>query len=754
MPDYQAFLLSKRISAEPSGFAQDAINPTLFPFQREIVRWALRRGRAAIFSDCGTGKTPMQLEWAKHVCAETDGSVLILAPLAVAAQTVREGEKFGIHVTHCRTAADLRAGVNITNYERLHHFAPEAFTGIVLDESSILKGFDGVVRRQITDFARSIRYRLACTATPAPNDLIEITNHAEFLEVMNGKEILALFFRQDGNTTHAWRLKGHAKQDFWKWLASWAVALRRPSDLGYEDGAFILPPLEMRQVKVGSTGPRSTLFALEAQSLQERLTARRDSISERVAACAALVNGSSDQWLVWCNLNAESAALAKAIPGAVEVTGSDSVDHKERTLMAFADGQVRVMVSKPVLAGFGMNFQRCHRMAFVGLSDSYEQLYQAVRRCWRFGQTQPVEAVVITADTEGAVVKNIQRKERHVSEMMDQLVRHMAVNALGRQERDEMEYKTNVVIGSQDRYRAYLGDAVEVLDQIETGSIGLAVFSPPFPGMYAYTNSARDMGNVKNIQQMIDQYRFLVAPDKLLRVLAPGRSCCVHLTQAVAFKGADGYIGIKDFRGAVIRTMEEAGWIYYGEVCIDKDPQVKAIRTKDAGLLFKSLATDSARMHMALADYLLQFRKPGENAEPIRAGISERYKNPDGWITSDEWIEWAAPVWYRQRPGLPGGIKETDVLNVRVARDQNDEKHLCPLQLGVIERAVKLWSNPGDTVLDPFGGVGSTGVVALGLHRRAVLIELKESYYRTSLAYLEDAIAAPSQEGLFPAKTA
>lgn len=283
-------------------------------------------------------------------------------------------------------------------------------------------------------------------------------------------------------------------------------------------------------------------------------------------------------------------------------------------------------------------------------------------------------------------------------------------------------------------WRLMHGDCVARLAEVDDQTVGLTVFSPPFPGMYVYSDSARDMGNSRTIGELIDHYRFLI-PD-LLRTLMPGRSCCVHLCQSISVKYLDGYSGIKDFRGAVIDAMEQGGFIYYGEVAIDKDPQVKAIRTKDQGLLFKSLATDSARMHMALADYLLQFRKPGDNPEPIKAGISEKYGNPDGWITADEWIEWAAPVWYRAGEGYPGGIRETDVLNVAVARDDRDERHIAPLQLGVIERAVKLWSNPGDLVLSPFAGIGSEGYVALKQGRRFVGIELKRSYFETAIRNL------------------
>ena len=742
--DYASFLKSKLISDPATGIERvPELNPGMFDFQRDIVTWALRRGRAAVFAGTGLGKTLMQCEWGRVVSEHTGLPVLILAPLAVAAQTAQEGARFGIPVTLCRDGDDVKPGVNVTNYDRLHHFDPRVFGALILDESSILKAFDGVTRKALTEFASGIAFRLACTATPAPNDLIEIINHAEFLSVMGGKEIIALYFTQDGNTTHKWRLKGHARRDFWKWMASWSVAVRKPSDLNYDDGAFHLPPLRVHQETVEADAWGGFLMPVEALTLQERQAARRDSIDDRVAKCAELVNASDDAWLVWCNLNAESEALVAAIPGAVQVTGSDSAEQKEAALLGFSRGEIRVLVTKPSIAGFGMNWQHCHHMAFVGLSDSFEQYYQAVRRCWRFGQKHPVDVHVITAETEGAVVSNIQRKQEQAEEMMEQLVSHMAGLSLGRQERNTMEYREDVATGKN--WTLYLGDSIKVTDKIASDSVGLSVFSPPFPGMYAYTNSPADIGNTRNIDEMMTHFGYLLP--KLLRVTMPGRSCCVHLTQSVAFKGVDGYVGIKDFRGRVIEAMEDAGWIYYGEVLIDKNPQVKAIRTRDSGLQFKSLATDSARMHMALADYMLQFKKPGDNPEPIRAGISEKYKNPDGWITAEEWIEWAAPVWYGDFRGLPGGIKETDVLNVKMARETDDERHLCPLQLGVIERAVKLWSNPGDLVFSPFAGIGSEGYESLRHNRRFVGIELKESYWRQACANLRT--AHPDQGGLF-----
>lgn len=738
---YKKFLESKVVVDYDSGFKtnQNKLNNMLFDFQLAITQWSLKRGRSAIFADCGLGKTPMQLEWANQVFKYNKKTlpILIFAPLAVSKQTKREGEKFGISVNICRSQSNVINGINITNYEMLSHFDPDAFCGLVVDESSILKGYDGKFRKAINEFGSAIPYRLACTATPAPNDIMEIINHAEFLGIMSAKEILSLFFIQDGNTTHKWRLKHHATNDFWKWLSSWAVALRKPSDLGFDDAKFVLPKLNIHQITVDASKldkKPGQLFALEAKGLQDRQRARRNSQDDRITETAKLINGSDDQWLIWCDLNSESEALKQSIDGAVEVKGADKSTHKEKSLLNFQNGELQKLVTKPSIAGFGLNLQKCNKMAFVGLSDSYEKYYQAVRRCWRFGQEKEVDVYIIASETEGSVVKNIQRKEKESNEMMNQLIKNMNLTGQLKTKREEMVYMEDKAEGKG--WELHLGDSVKTMKYIESDSIGLSVFSPPFPGMYVYTNSKHDVGNTKNIEELIEQLRFVIDKEHLLRITMPGRHCCMHLTQAVAFKNRDGFIGIKDFRGKVIQMMEEEGWIYYGEVCIDKDPQVKAIRTKDRGLLFKTLANDASHLHMGLADYLLQFRKPGDSPEPIHAGVSEKY-DVHGWVTSEEWIEWAAPVWYRQTKDYPGGIKETNVLNYRQAKDAKDEKHLCPLQLGVIERAIKLWSNPGDVVYSPFTGIGSEGFVALQLDRDFKGCELKKSYFDSAIKHLK-----------------
>lgn len=419
--NYDDFIASKTNAVEPSGFTCESVNPKLFDFQRDIVKWALKKGKAAIFAGTGLGKTFMQCEWANQVVKHTGGKVLILAPLAVSTQTVREAKKLGIDVHLIVEQSDVLGGINITNYEKMDKFNLSEFDGVVLDESSILKSFTGKVKQKIVDAFAHTPYRLACTATPSPNDYMELGNHAEFLGVMKRTEMLAMYFVHDGSDTAKWRIKGHAVKSFWEWVASWAVMLTKPADLGYDNSKYDLPELRIHELVVHSD-VTDALFAVEALTLQERQAARRNSVEERARACAELVNGSNEPWLVWCNLNSESETLHKYISDSVEVKGADSNEYKEQMLTGFSEGTVKRLISKPVLAGFGMNWQHCCKMAFVGLSDSFEQYYQAVRRCWRFGQTKPVDVYIIIADTEGAVKANIERKERAFNEMLQGMI--------------------------------------------------------------------------------------------------------------------------------------------------------------------------------------------------------------------------------------------------------------------------------------------------------------------------------------------
>ena len=431
--NYKEFISKKRIADIPSGIRNAGnikLNSLLFDFQRDIVRWALRRGRACIWADCGLGKTAMQLEWARCVNEFTMKPVMIVTPLAVSEQTANiEAPKFGVTCRIVANQSEVFSGINITNYEKLEKFDLSNFGGIVLDESSILKNYAGKIRNMIIDVATTIPFRLACTATPAPNDYMELGNHAEFVGAMKYNEMLSMFFVHDGSDTAKWRIKGHAKKDFFIWVASWAVFIRKPSDLGYPDHGFSLPAIKYHNVVVSTKAECGLLFPAIATTLHERQEARRDSIDDRVAAAVKIIQqnkeSESDQFCCWCNLNAESDAVADNRSGMVNVQGSDSNEYKARQMLGFATGGVIELVSKPKVAGFGMNWQKCNKVIFLGLSDSYEQFYQAVRRFYRFGQKRTVHVWIVTAETEGSVVENIKRKEMDANEMYSEMVKYM-----------------------------------------------------------------------------------------------------------------------------------------------------------------------------------------------------------------------------------------------------------------------------------------------------------------------------------------
>lgn len=725
--DYQAFLASKQNTVQPVGFSVDAdtINPLLFPFQRDLTRWSVRKGRAALFADTGLGKTLMQVEWARLIGERT----LILAPLGVARQTVREAARIGVDVHLTRDGKDLSDGINITNYEMLSHFDASRFGAVVLDESSILKALDGKTRARLTAMFAQTPYRLCCTATPAPNDIAEIANHAEFLGIMTRVEMLATFFVHDDE---GWRLKGHAETAFYQWLASWGMSIRKPSDINpaYSDERYILPPLDIKSLFVESGYvPAGQLVFTGLKGITDRHKVRAHTLEARCLAAAALVNADSEQWIVWHGLNDEGERLIERIPGAVMVEGSQSPEQKSAALEAFQRGEVRVLVTKPKIAGFGMNFQNAHQMAFVGLSDSWEAYYQCIRRCYRFGQERSVNVHIVLSDAEEAIYQNVMSKEEEARTMSARLIENVQqfeqAEIAGAQA-GEYEYQTADISGKS--WRLLLGDSAERMAELASESVDLSVFSPPFASLFTYSPTERDLGNSRDEQQFFAHFAFIIR--ELLRVTKPGRNACVHVADIPAMLSRDGFIGLKDFSGEVVKAFVAEGWIYHGRVTIDKDPQAQAIRTKAKALLFVQLHKDSSWSRPALADYILIFRKPGENAVPVQ---------PE--LTNDEWIEWARPIWY--------GIKETDTLNYAEAREEQDERHICPLQLGTIERCVRLWSNRGETILSPFAGIGSEGYVAVQQGRRFVGIELKPSYFKTAVRNLQDASEARYQPALF-----
>ena len=804
MDTYDQFLASKRLVAAPAGFDAGTIPAMLFEYQHDVVKWACKRGRAAIFSRYGTGKTPMQLAWAEQVCLSTSGDVLILAPLAVAQQTKREGEKFGIPVNVCRSQADVKPGISISNYEMLPHFDPSHFAGVVLDESSILKAFDGKTCNAILEAFSRTPFRLACTATPAPNDHVELGNHAAFLGIMSRTEMLSTFFVHDGGDTSAWRLKGHAEKEFWAWVCSWAVMLRTPSDLGYSNEGFDLPPLTYHQIEVtvehqeqAPDASQLYLFPVEALTLIDRRNARKVSLVDRVAAAAELVNASNESWIVWCNLNVESEALTKAIPDAVQVSGSDSTEHKEKAAMDFVTGNTRVLISKPSIFGFGMNWQHCHNAAYVGLSDSFEQLDQSIHRIHRYGQQQECHIYVITSELEGAVVRNVERKRKDHERMTDNMIAQMKdlntanIHGLGQQ---TDTYNTNVTTGAN--YTAHLGDCVEMVRELPDNSIDYSIFSPPFSSLYTYSNSARDMGNCRDNDEFYEHFKYLVKD--LYRVMRPGRLISFHCMLLPASKTHDGFIGLKDFRGDLIKmfindeaaemhaaitrlqgrmvrandngdlarfarlessvqTMLEdlraypgdSGFHFHSEVVIWKDPVVAMQRTKAIGLLHKQIKKDSCMSRQGIPDYLVTMKKPGENDKPV-AGPFTYYvgdEPPDASTVNPErysievWQRYASPVWF--------DINQSNTLQKASARENADEKHICPLQLDVIERAIQMWTNPNDLVLSPFMGIGSEGFVSIKQGRRFVGAELKGSYYKQAVLNLQRAEREKEQPTLF-----
>lgn len=712
------------------------INPTLFPFQRKIVRWALRNGRAALFEDCGLGKTFQQLEWARIVHRETGKSVLIYAPLTVARQTQYEAAKLGISVQHVQFGGQItHSGIYVTNYERHHLFNGLDLGGIVADESSILKNSTGKTREALIAQAQTIPYRLCCTATPAPNDITEIASHAEFLGIKTRQEMLAHWFVHDDT---GWRLKGHATHDFYKWLATWSVFVRDPSDIGEDATGYTLPALDVRAVAVESDAiPDGFLFQTgDLRGVGNRAAVRKSTTADRVDHAAKLIEADPDQsWICWTGLNTESDQLARRLKAmgdlVVQVEGSTSEEDKLSRLERFIDGRAKILITKPRVSGFGMNFQHCCRQIFVGIGDSWEQYYQCLRRSYRFGQTQTVIAYVVTSNLETSIVDNVMRKEDESRKMGDMIIAN-----IGDLERESLGagIKAEITPGysrtvTGNGWTMHNGDCVDVMaDKLADESIDLSVYSPPFATLYTYSDNPRDMGNCVNHDQFHEQFRYCI--EQVFRVTKPGRMTCVHLSQISTTLGNDGKIGLRDFRGAVIDAYTRAGFVHYREICIDKCPQAQAIRTHSKALLFVQMNKDRSWSGPALADFIICFRKPGEPETVISGGLS-----------NEEWIQWARPVWY--------GIRESDTLNVQEGRSEKDERHICPLQLGVIKRCVKMWSNPGELVLSPFGGIGSEGYGSILADRRYVGIELKPEYYNVAIKNMRRAEQTAGQSDLF-----
>jgi DNA modification methylase len=721
MNEYLQFLELKQKTLINSGFNVDEseLNKSMFNFQKFIVKRALKAGKYAIFADCGLGKTLMQLEWANQVCKKTNGKVLILAPLAVVGQTIQEGAKFGIDMS----------SIDVNNYEQLDNLDCSIYSGIVLDESSILKNFEGATKKLILDSFANTPYKLACTATPSPNDPMELGNHSEFLDVMSRNEMLAMYFVHDGGETAKWRLKGHAVKLFYQFIGTWAMMLNKPMDIGFEMKGYNLPTLNLIEKQIITPKrDNGSLFndaIISATNFNQEL---RLTKVNRLDEVVSIINSKpKENFIIWVKQNEEGEHLKKLLPDAIEVKGSDTNEWKKEKLLGFANNEFRILITKTKIASFGMNYQNCKNQIFASLDFSFEGLYQAIRRSYRFGQKDEVNIYLITTDTMSNVKESINQKQKQFeimqTEMSNAINENLAGRLLSNNSYDTLEE-------NNEWYKIKRGDCVQLISSIDDESIGLSVFSPPFAELYTYSSHVEDMGNSKDYNEFLIQFSFLIK--ELYRVMMSGRNVAVHCMDLPIQKGKHGFIGLRDFSGLLLRAFEDAGFVYASRVTIWKDPVVEMQRTKALGLLHKQVKKDSTMSRVGIPDYVMIFRKDGERCNPVT--------NTD--IPVDLWQKYASPVWMDIDYG-------NTLQGYRNGRDENDEKHICPLQLDTIERLIHLYSNKGDTVFTPFMGIGSEVYQAIKMDRKGIGFELKESYYDLAKKNLRSAILEKSQTSLF-----
>lgn len=725
--NYLEFLESKKRPFIESGFEikENELNKNLFDFQKFIVKTALKKGRFAIFADCGLGKTLMQLDWAEKVANKTKSKVLILAPLAVKGQTLQEAKKFGIDISN----------IEINNYEQLENIDESIYSGIVLDESSILKNFTGKYKNLIIEKFKNTPYKLACTATPSPNDLNEIGNHSEFLNVLDAQDMRAKWFVRDEGMNN-YRLKGHAKKDFYGWISNWAVMLTNPSDLGFDGSKYILPELNYIE-KMIETNSRDNgkLFNEGSVSATDFNKELKLTLIERFDEVAKIVNNSNESFIIWVNQNEEEKKALELIPDAISVNGSEKPEIKEKKLLGFANGEFRVLVTKKKIAQFGMNFQNCNNQVFASLDFSFEGLYQAIRRSYRFGQKNNVNIYIITTDTMENVMSSINKKQSQFLEMQSEMNKFINGDSFGLL--DSYDFKE---VKTAD-YWLMKGDSCQEIKRIPDNSVDLIVFSPPFSSLFTYSNYIHDMGNNENHEEFFKQYHFLL--QDLYRILKPGRLMVCHTKDLAVYKNSSGYTGLYDFTGEHHRSVENVGFKYHSKINIWTDPVLEMQRTKTQRLLYKQLRKDSSYTGVGLPEYCTVFRKWDGNEEDWKPINNKNQNN----FPLDIWQQWASPIWNVEKSDIEHleetmkeyrvnswfDIKRTDVLNNSEGTDLGDEKHIAPLQLSVIRKSVQMWSNPGETVFTPFLGIGSEVYESVKLGRFGIGIELKDKYFETAI---------------------
>lgn len=725
MEDYSNFLESKKKTFIESGFEvnENELNSNLFDFQRFIVKTALKKGRFAIFADCGLGKTLMQLSWSNAVYNHTGKKVLILAPLAVSAQTKQEANKFGIDMN----------SFDITNYEQLSKIDCSVYSGVVLDESSILKNYNGSTKQLILDTFKNHKYKLACTATPSPNDHIELGNHAEFLNVTTSKEMVSIFFINDAfnkdHTISKWRLKKHSTKDFWNWVSSWSLMLSNPSDIGFIGDGYVLPELFMNELQIDvekqSNGKLFNDIKVSATDFYKELKVTQEN---RVKAVAEILNNSTETFIVWIKSNEEEKELISLVPDAIAVNGSDKPELKEKRLLGFANQEFRILVTKTKIAQFGLNYQHCKNQIFLSFDFSFEGLYQAIRRSWRFGQKNNVNVTLVTVETMGNVIEAIKDKQIKFENMQKEMQRAMNEANAEIHATDE-NFRTE----KGNNWTLVNGDSTQYIKTIQDNSIDYTFFSPPFSDLYMYSSDVRDLSNNSSYSEFFKHFEYMIP--ELLRITKEGRLLSMHCTQLSKSKGRDGKLEIIDFRGDLIRAMQKYGWTFHAEVAIWKDPKIIAQRTKNMQLLHATTKKDSTVNRMGFPDYLLTFKKDGVNENPVnhdKNGIDFAY-----------WCKIAEPIW------LEGEIDASDVLSIRDAKAEHDEKHMTPTQKEPIKRLLELYTNPDDIVFSPFNGIGTEGYVSIENKRRYIGCELKESYFDLSCVNLKNAELKQLQQTLF-----
>lgn len=705
--DYTQFLNTKQKSIIHSGFEinESELNPMLFDFQKFTVKRALKAGKYAIFADTGQGKTPMQLEIAKQVYKYTNKPVLILAPLAVTGQTIEQGIKFGIEVKR------LSGNIQIANYEQIDNIDCSLYGCIILDESSILKNETGKYRNLLIEKFKNTPYKYCFSATPSPNDPMELGNHAEFLDVMRFSEMLAMYFVHDAGETQKWRLKGHAVERFYEFVSSWAIMYSHPRDIGFEMEGFDLPELSIIEKQVKTTLPEGMLFSGLSVNATDYNSSLRETEIERINQTLEIVKsiGFNEPIIIWTKQNDEAKNIYNHLKllgyDCRNVQGSDSNEKKESDLLGFAHNEFQILITKQSIASQGLNYQNCAYQIFNSVDFSFEQSYQAMRRSWRFGQKRKVTCWMITTDRMINVIKIQQDKHLSFKTMQSEMTKAVNKNLLNQITTKNM----NSEDVKTEFYHLMRGDCVEKSKEVEENKADLIIFSPPFSDLYTYSSHVEDMGNSTNYEQFEQHFKFLIP--ELKRVLKPGRICAIHCMDLPIQKGKEGYIGLRDFSGMLIKWFQDCGFIYHSRATIWKDPVIEMQRTKALGLLHKQVKKDSVMSRVGIPDYILFFRNEGENMMPIT--------NTN--IPVDLWQKIASPVWY--------DIDYSRTLNYREGRAQDDEKHICPLQLDTIERIILLYSNEGETIFSPFGGIGSEGYQALKMNRKSISIELKESYF-------------------------